>query len=431
MTASVQTFIYDGTDRYGNKVYGQRVPAPDRASALRAIERAGCQAERCEVAADREGFSLRSVMDELRFVYSLDKSRLLFWRQFAQAVAAERRMEEALEEALDGAIDPMFRSVVSTVLFEVNSCNVPLEEAMARHPDVFTAAEVHLVMLGREQVPILDAIERILLTVERRWQWKLKMMMLKAPARFTLVVALIISVVAGRGVPSVYGPIYAAQRPPLDFPLPLKLLVWFASGVLSWWTLFIIICFGIPLFFWWRRASREPVFKRLRNRFEFGDFPLSGVVNPLGTLNVQAEREHMYALFAMVLSTPKATFENACRIVGRSLGSQLFGEALIEIADRIAGTKDATEDIVVEYPDVFDKFTISSLRTALKFGGLAQMFAKRAKDLEREREVEFERVTPRVQFAAQIPVIVVVAILGMAVFFPQIKLLSAPHHFGG
>lgn len=420
----MQQFIYSGVDRYENRVEGQLIPAPDKGTALRALYASGFQVETCEPTKGDGRVGLRGLLDEIQFLWGLDSSQLLFWRQFAQAIRAGLNSEEALQEALDGAINPTFRSAVNAVLLEVQTARVTLDEAMSHYPDVFSPIMCKLIALGRDKVPIVDAVERILSMVERRRERKLKMVGAKAPGQLTLGISVIIGLVSAQVIPPIFEPIYKSMHPPLEFPLPLQLLIMAKNALISWWMAFFVLLFGPAAYFWLRQALREPWFRRLADKYRYAEFPLGALINPLGSLNVMSEREIMCAQFGMLLSTEKVRFEEACRIVARSLGSQLFEDGLLDIADRIAEGKDAAWDVISEYGDVFDKFTLSSLRSALKLGGLADMFLKRAEDLKREGDSEFERLMPRISVSSYIPVIIILSIVGLGVFLPQIKLMA-------
>ena len=427
----LQPFVVFGVDENGNKVR-QPVPAKDRVSAVRVATELQIQVERVVSPTNysvRGGFG--TLFSELRFFFSLRDSKIGFWSDVSESVRSGESMSDAIAYASKNTIEPRFRSVLLAIQMDTQSTRVKIHEAMARHPEVFTAFEIDVVRLATQsEIGIKDAVDRIVLDLERDRRYYLRRVGLELSPRATTIVALLMCIIAGKLVPGVYAPVFATHVPnPLHFGPWVTVVSGISNLILSWYGLLAIGLLLPSAVLGFLRLRREPQYKLTVERMRHANAWASRLLFPMAALDRKRNIERMCSLYAMLLGTGKRTFLQATEIVARTIDSEMLRTALEDVIYRCDTTKVPAVDSFAQAEPVVDPVTVRRFRTAAlkgnQEGGLSGMFASRAVALREELDLrDFERVVPRIQMSAAIPLVFAMVAVGMTVYEPVLILLS-------
>lgn len=424
-------FVVLGVDENGNRVR-QPVPARDRESAVRVATELQIQVERVVSPA---AYTVRGRFDtvfaELRFFFTLSDSKIGFWSDVSESVRSGESIADAISYASKNTIEPRFRSVLLSILLDTQSTRVKIDEAMAKHPEVFSAFEIDVVRLATQsEIGIKDAVDRIVLDLERDRRYHLRRVGLELSPRATTATALVMCLIAGKLVPGLYKVPFETHVPnPLHFGPWVTMASAVSDFVFSWYGmlgLFLLLPSAILAFL---RLRREPQYRLTVERLRNANSLVSRVLFPMARLDRKRNIERMCSLYAMLLGTGKRTFLQATEIVARTVDSETLRNTLADVVARVNTTKVAVVDSFAQAEPVIDPVTIRRFRTAVvkgnADGGLSGMFAARAVALREELDLrDFERVVPRIQLSAAIPLVFALVAVGMTVYEPVLILLS-------
>lgn len=264
MAAATTTFAFRAMDPTGTSTAGE-VDAESKAQVSEQLRQRGLIV--LDVTEKSEPFKIE---DLWRTWKKIDMRELsVFSRQFATLVASGMPMLRSLHTLEEQTQDERIKEAIGGVRADVEAGST-LEQAMARHPEVFDRLYRAMVRSGEQSGRLEDALDRIAYQVEKadslRRQVKSALMYPILIFGFAMVV--LVAVVAF--VIPVFVGIFediAAENPEEDtsLPLPTQICV-AASDVLTgyWFILIPALVAGFVAFFRWKRTEKG---KEVMDRF--------------------------------------------------------------------------------------------------------------------------------------------------------------------
>ena len=253
--ATATTFAFRAMDVGGTATAGE-IEAESKAQVGEQLRQRGLIV--LDVTEKREPFKVEQLWQTWKGV---DKRELaVFSRQFATLVSSGMPMLRSLHTLEEQTQDDRIREAIAGVRADVEAGST-LEQAMARHPEVFDRLYRAMVRSGEQSGRLEDAMDRIAFQVEKtdalRRQVKSALMYPVLIFGFAMVV--LVAVVAF--VIPVFVGIFeeiAAENPSEEssLPLPTKVCVTASDAITGYWFILIpSIVVGFVLFFRWKRTE--------------------------------------------------------------------------------------------------------------------------------------------------------------------------------
>jgi type IV pilus assembly protein PilC len=263
--ASASTFAFRAMDVAGAATSGE-VEADSKAQVGEQLRQRGLIV--LDVSEKKAPFALEDVFKRWK---SVDVRELaVFSRQFATLVASGMPMLRTLHTLEEQTQDDKIKEAVAGVRADVEAGST-LEQAMARHPDVFDRLYRAMVRSGEQSGRLEDALDQVAYQVEKadalRRQVKSAMMYPLLVFGFAglaliAIVAFVIPVFAG-----VFEEL--AEEHPEEgaaLPLPTQLCVSVSHAITGYWFILIPAMVGLTVgFFQWKKTDRG---KEMWDRFK-------------------------------------------------------------------------------------------------------------------------------------------------------------------
>lgn len=273
MAAASTTFAFRAMDVAGTATAGE-IEAESKAQVSEQLRQRGLIV--LDVSEKSEPFKVENLW---RTWKGIDKRELsVFSRQFATLVASGMPMLRSLQTLEEQTQDERIKEAIGGVRADVEAGST-LEQAMARHPEVFDRLYRAMVRSGEQSGRLEDALDRIAYQVEKtdalRRQVKSAMTYPALVFGFAVVVLLaivtfIIPVFAG-----IFEELTADTGEEAQLPLPTRVCIMASDAITGhWYVIFPAIIAAFVGFFRWKRTPRgKEVWDRfiLRLPFKIGD----------------------------------------------------------------------------------------------------------------------------------------------------------------
>jgi type IV pilus assembly protein PilC len=262
--AAATTFAFRAMDLAGANTAGE-VEAESKAQVTEQLRQRGLIV--LDVSEKSEPFKVEQLWQTWKGIDMRELS--VFSRQFATLVASGMPMLRTLHTLEEQTQDERIKAAIGGVRADIEAGST-LEQAMARHPEVFDRLYRAMVRSGEESGRLEDALDRIAFQVEKtdslRRQVKSALMYPVLIFGFAMVV--LVAVVAF--VIPVFVGIFeqiAEENPgeKAELPLPTKICVMASDAITGYWFILIpAIVGGFVLFF---RMKRTEAGKEAWDRF--------------------------------------------------------------------------------------------------------------------------------------------------------------------
>ncbi|HEX6753763.1 MAG TPA: type II secretion system F family protein [Solirubrobacterales bacterium] len=254
--AGASTFAFRAMDVGGVATAGE-IEAESKAQVGEQLRQRGLIV--LDVSEKSEPFKLENVFRSWKKV---DQRELaVFSRQFATLVASGMPMLRTLHTLEEQCQDERIRDAVAGLRADVEAGST-LEQAMARHPEVFDKLFLAMVRAGEESGQLESALDRIAFQVEKadalRRQVKSAMMY---PALVFGFAAVVLLAVVTFVIPIFVGIFEEIGKENPDeeasLPLPTQICVMASDAITGYWFItFPAMVVSLILFFRWKRTER-------------------------------------------------------------------------------------------------------------------------------------------------------------------------------
>ena len=260
----MNTFAFRALDSAGTATAGE-IEAESKAQVSEQLRQRGLIV--LDVSEKSEPFKIE---DLWRTWKGIDKRELaVFSRQFATLVASGMPMLRSLHTLEEQTQDERIKEAIGGVRADIEAGST-LEQAMARHPDVFDRLYRAMVRSGEESGRLEDALDRIAYQVEKtdalRRQVKSAMMY---PALVFGFAAVVLVAIVAFVIPIFVGIFeeIGEDNPEEDtsLPLPTQLCVAASDLITGYWFILFPVLFAsfIAFFKWKRTESGKNIWERL------------------------------------------------------------------------------------------------------------------------------------------------------------------------
>jgi type IV pilus assembly protein PilC len=273
MATAATTFAFRAMDVAGTATAGE-IEAESKAQVSEQLRQRGLIV--LDVSEKSEPFKVENLW---RTWKGIDKRELsVFSRQFATLVASGMPMLRSLQTLEEQTQDERIKEAIGGVRADVEAGST-LEQAMARHPEVFDRLYRAMVRSGEQSGRLEDSLDRIAYQVEKtdalRRQVKSAMTYPALVFGFAVVVLLaivtfIIPVFAG-----IFEELTADTGEEATLPLPTRVCIMASDAITGYWYLIfpLAIAAFVGFFRWKRTKQGKEVWDRfiLRLPFQIGD----------------------------------------------------------------------------------------------------------------------------------------------------------------
>lgn len=253
--AGTTTFAFKAMDVAGTSTAGE-IEAESKAQVSEQLRQRGLIV--LDVKEKSEPFRLENVWRNWKKVDMRELA--IFSRQFATLVASGMPMLRGLQTLEEQTKDERIKDAIAGVRADVEAGST-LEQAMARHPEVFDRLYRAMVRSGEQSGRLEDALDRVAYQVEKtdalRRQVKSALMYPALVFGFAVVVLLavvtfIIPIFAG-----IFEELAQDTGEDASLPLPTRVCVGVSDLITGYWYLLLpALVASLVLFFRWKRSER-------------------------------------------------------------------------------------------------------------------------------------------------------------------------------
>ncbi len=331
-----------------------------------------------------------------------------FTRQLATMIGSGLPLIEALR-ILKEQSKPQMAAVIEKITTEVEGGSA-LGSAMEKTEGVFSNVYVALVKAG-ESAGVLDQVMRKMadtLDRQREFRSKTKGALVYPGIVFTgmVVVASIMMIFVVPKLTQMYNDFGA------ELPLPTKILIGVSNFMVNFW--YILLGMVVAGFILFRRWSKTPVGALILEQVAF-KLPIWG---PLKKDIILAE----FARTMGLLSTAAIPILDGLRIVGGTLGSQIYADSIARSAVKVEKGTTLAEAIASssDFPPILSQMIAVGEQT----GKVDEILSKLADFYESQSELKVKALTTAIEPLIMVIMGVGVGFLVMAVIMPIYQLTN-------
>jgi type IV pilus assembly protein PilC len=408
--AGATTFAFRAMDVGGSPTAGE-IEAESKAQVGEQLRQRGLIV--LDVTEKSEPFKLENVFRSWKKV---DQRELaVFSRQFATLVASGMPMLRTLHTLEEQCQDERIRDAVAGLRADVEAGST-LEQAMARHPEVFDKLFLAMVRAGEESGRLEDSLDRIAFQVEKtdalRRQVKSAMMY---PALVFGFAAVVLLAVVTFIIPIFVGIFeeIGAENPESDssLPLPTQACVAVSDAITGYWFItFPAMVVIAVLFFRWKRTERgKETWDRflLRLPFKIGD-----VIQKIALARWSRTFSGSVSAGVPMLQSIKLTGDTAGNIVLEQAMEEVY--ASVKRGGSLAGP--------IEKTPIFPPMVSHMVAVGEETGQLEHMLAKVADFYEAEVDARIKGLTALIEPLMIVFVGGIVGFIVIAMYLPIFSL---------
>ncbi len=335
---------------------------------------------------------------------------VVFSRQFSTMINAGLPILQGLTIVAEQAENPSFRVIMTKVRDDISN-GVPLSEAMAKHPKVFSALYVNMVKAG-EQGGILDVIfERLSEYLEKSEgvSRKIKSAMMYPAVVFSVAILVVIFLMV-KVIPT-FETVFAGFGAKL--PAPTLVVIAISHFLTSKKAVFILI-FGVAFY----------VALQLYRKTKTGAYNWDKMMMSLPVLGVLL-RKGAVAKFARTLGTlikSGVPIMDGLETVAKTSGNLVLERAIFHARDSVKEGKTLTQPL--KDSNVFPPMVTQMINVGEETGSLDTMLSKVADFYEDEVDAAVEGLTSIIEPILIVFLGVTLGFIVVAMFMPIFMLGS-------
>ncbi len=408
--AGATTFAFKAMDLAGASTAGE-VEAESKAQVTEQLRQRGLIV--LDVSEKSEPFKIEQLWQTWKGV---DKRELsIFSRQFATLVASGMPMLRTLHTLEEQTQDERIKEAIGGVRADIEAGST-LEQAMARHPEVFDRLYRAMVRSGEESGRLEDALDRIAFQVEKadslRRQVKSALMYPALIFGFAMIalvgiVAFVIPVFVG-----IFEQI-SEENPgeKAELPIPTQICVTASDAITGYWFILVPgIVIGFILFFRWKRTETG---KEIWDRFTLR-LPMK-----VGDVIQKVALARWSRTFAGSVSAGVPMLQ-AIKLTGETAGNVVLEQAMEDVYDSVKRGGSLAGPI--ERNAIFPPMVGHMVAVGEETGQLEHMLTKIADFYEDEVDAKVKALTSLIEPIMIVFVGGVVGFIVIAMYLPIFSL---------
>lgn len=332
-----------------------------------------------------------------------DKEVAIFARQFATMSNAAVPVVKILEVIGSQTSNDTFKEVIATMTADVND-GIALNDAMAKHPEVFSPIVVNMVAAAEQGGFLNKALLSIADTMDADVRLKAK---IKAAMTYPVVI-FALAILLTTGMLLFIVPIFSGLFQSLggNLPLPTQILVSISDFMK--FAILPIVGLGIAGGIWWRKN------KNTRKVREFID-PIKMKIPIFGKLNQMVIMGRFARNFAS-LHDAAVPISQIFDIVGATTGSTVLEAALVKVKESVLKGGTIVEPMKLD--PVFPKMLIEMTAIGEETGDLTIMLNKVADSYEYDVETMTDQLSSLLEPIMLVVLGVIVGSMIIALYLP-------------
>jgi len=408
--AAATTFAFRAMDVAGTSSAGE-VEAESKAQVTEQLRQRGLIV--LDVSEKKEPFKVEQLWQTWKGIDMRELS--VFSRQFATLVASGMPMLRTLHTLEEQTQDERIKAAIGGLRADVEAGST-LEQAMARHPEVFDRLYRAMVRSGEESGRLEDALDRIAYQVEKSdaLRRQVKSAMMYPLLIFGFAAVVLVAVVAF--VIPVFVGIFeqiSEENPSekAELPLPTKICVMASDAITGYWFILIpgLIVAFVGFFRWKRTEKGKEIWDRfvLRLPAQIGD-----VIQKVALARWSRTFSGSVAAGVPMLQAIKLTGETAGNVVLEQAMEDVY--ASVKRGGSLAGP--------IEQNPIFPAMVGHMVAVGEETGQLEHMLAKIADFYEAEVDAKVKALTSLIEPLMIVFVGGVVGFIVIAMYLPIFSL---------
>ncbi len=394
------TFVYEGTDRRGQKVKGE-VASKNMALAKAQLRKQGINAQKVS----KKSSGLLSGAKK-KPITPLDVA--IFTRQLATMMKAGVPLVQSFEIVADGLDNPTMKEVVLGIKAEVEGGN-NLANSLKKFPQHFDDLYCSLVASGEQSGSLETMLDRVAIYKEKSELLKQKIKKaLKYPIT-VVAVALIVTVILLLKVVPVFQELFASFG--ADLPAFTQMVVDLSAWMQKWWFIFIASIVGSIVGFI-EAKKRIPAFANWLDRASL-KMPI------FGDLAYKATIARFCRTLATTFSAGVPLIDALVSCAGAA-GNVVYRDAIMKIRDDVATGQQL--QFAMRQTGVFPSMALQMVAIGEESGALDTMLDKVATFYENEVDNAVDGLTSMMEPLIMAVLGVLVGGLVVAMYLPIFQL---------
>ncbi len=339
-----------------------------------------------------------------------DVELINFTRQFVTLHRAGLPIPTIIRTLAEQTENKYFKTVLESIAKDINE-GLPLSQAMAKHPKIFSEYYVSCVEAG-EAGGVLDSVfEQLLELLDRQRRTRGE---IKAAARYPIIVmvGLVIAfvVLVGFVIPKFVQMFTALGA---ELPLPTRILIAVNNLFQNYWFAIIVVISGMGLL-WWIWINTK-VGRLWWDKFKLR-IPLIGHV-------IYKDLIARFARMFAVLDRSGLPILRTLEIVANTANNKYFERKLMEIKKAVYDGKGLSEPM--RDSELFAPLVIQMVQTGEESGTLDDMLNKVGEHYEREVSYTIRNLTGIIEPVLTVVLGCVIIFFFLAIFLPYLNMLQA------
>jgi len=398
----ILTFVYEGTDRRGQKVKGE-INGKNLALAKAQLRKQGINSQKVY----KKRADLLAGLSKKK-VTAMDIA--IFSRQMATMMKAGVPLVQSFEIVADGLDNPTMKDVVMGIKVDVEGGN-SLASALRKYPDYFDDLFCSLVNSGEQSGSLETMLDRVAVYKEKSEALKMKIKKAMKYPITVVIVALIVTVILLLKVVPVFQDLFAGFG--AELPAFTLFVIGLSKWMQAWWFVFIASIVGVVMGL--TEAKKRSVgFANWLDRLVL-KLPIVGDLAYKSTV----------ARYCRTLSTTFAAgvpLIDALVSCAGAAGNVVYRDAILKIRDDVATGQQL--GFAMRQTGIFPSMALQMVSIGEESGALDAMLEKVATYFENEVDNAVDGLTSMMEPLIMAVLGVLVGGLIVAMYLPIFKLGS-------
>lgn len=398
----ILTFVYEGTDRRGQKVKGE-VNGKNMALAKAQLRKQGINASKVY----KKRANLLAGLSKKK-VSPMDVA--IFTRQLATMMKAGVPLVQSFEIVADGLDNPTMKEVVLGIKSEVEGGN-SFAQSLRKYPQYFDELFCSLVHSGEQSGALESMLDRVAQYKEKSELLKMKIKKAMKYPMSVVLVAIIVTVILLLKVVPVFQELF--QGFGAELPAFTQFVIDLSKGLQEKWFIYLVVIFGISISFV-EAKKRSEAFRNWLDRTIL-KLPIVGDLAYKSTI----------ARYCRTLST---TFSAGVPLIDAlvscagAAGNVVYRDAILRIRDDVATGQQL--GFAMRQTGIFPAMALQMVNIGEESGALDSMLEKVANFYEAEVDNAVDGLTAMMEPLIMAVLGVLVGGLIVAMYLPIFQLGS-------